>query len=99
MRFATRTFLWVFIPFVAMMGFNFWLIRTSVTSAVRDGLRETVLQNQKQLAAERARSDEQIGRILGVVAENPSLKAGLQLLVEERRTPEQARRTVEDQLS
>src|SRR5438067_846364 len=99
MRFATRTFLWVFIPFVAMMGFNFWLIRMSVTRAVRDGLRETVLQNEKLLAEERARSERQITRILAVIAENPALKAGLQLLIDEHRAPGQARSTVEDQLS
>src|SRR5947209_15844556 len=98
MRFVRRTFLWVFFQFLAMMGLNFWLIRASVTSAVREGLRETVLQNQKQLADERARVEQHMSRILGVVAENPSLKAGLQLMLDERAKPADARRTVEDQL-
>jgi putative nucleotidyltransferase with HDIG domain len=99
MRFATRTFLWVFIPFAAMMALNFWAFRMSVTSAVRDGLREAVLRNQTQIAAERARAEQRMARVLGVVAENPALKAGLQLLITERQSRDEARRTVEDQLS
>ena len=99
MRFATRAFLWSFLPFAALLAGSFWAVRTAALSAVREALRTSVRDNQVTLATEREKSESRNTRILRVAAENPSLKAGLQLLATERSARDAARRTVEDQLS
>jgi putative nucleotidyltransferase with HDIG domain len=99
MRFTTRTFLWVFLPFTLLLATNFWAMRSAVLTAVRDGLRSSVRQNQILLAGEHLRSERENNRVLKIVAENPALKAGIQLLLSEQGGRTEARRTVEDQLS
>jgi putative nucleotidyltransferase with HDIG domain len=99
MRFATRAFLWSFLPFAALLGGSFWAVRTAALSAVREALRTSVRDNQATLVREREQNETRNTRILRVAAENPGLKAGLQLLATERRARDAARRTVEDQLS
>ena len=99
MRFATRAFLWSFLPFAALLAGSFWAVRTAALSAVREALRTSVRDNQVTLVREREQSESRNTRILRVAAENPALKAGLQLLATERSARDAARRTVEDQLS
>lgn len=99
MRFATRTFLWSFLPFAALLAGSFWAVRTAALSAVREALRSSLRDNQTTLVREREQSESRNARILRVAAENPALKAGLQLLATERSAKDAARRTVEDQLS
>ncbi|MBZ5631583.1 MAG: HD domain-containing protein [Acidobacteriia bacterium] len=99
MRFTTRTFLWSFLPFAVLLAGSFWAVRTAALSAVREALRTSVRDNQVTLAREREQSESRNTRILRVAAENPALKAGLQLLATERSARDAARRTVEDQLS
>jgi putative nucleotidyltransferase with HDIG domain len=99
MRFATRAFLWSFLPFAALLAGSFWAVRTVALSAVREALRTSVRDNQVTLVREREQSESRNTRILRVAAENPALKAGLQLLATERSARETARHTVEDQLS
>jgi len=99
MRFATRAFLWSFLPFAALLGGSFWAVRAAALSAVREALRTSVRDNQVTLVRGRQQNEARNTRILRVAAENPGLKAGLQLLATERRARDAARRTVEDQLS
>ena len=99
MRFATRTFLSSFIPFAVLLAISFWAIRASVMETVRNGLRASVRDNQVGLAREQARSDGRNRKLLEGIGENPSLKAGLQLLAAEGGAAGQARNTVQDQLS
>jgi len=99
MRFATRTFLSSFIPFAVLLAVSFWAIRASVMATVRDGLRTSVRDNQVALAREQARNEGRNRKLLEGIGENPSLKAGLQLLAAEGGTNELARNTVQDQLS
>ena len=99
MRFATRTFLSSCVPFAVLLGVSFWVVRSTVMSTVRDGLRASVRENQVALAREQARNESRNRRLLQGVAENPTLKAGLQLLATERSARDQARNTVQDQLS
>ena len=99
MRFATRAFLWSFLPFTALLGGSFWAVRTAALSAVREALRTSVRDNQVTLVREREQNESRNTRILRVAAENPALKAGLELLATERSAKDAARRTVEDQLS
>ena len=99
MRFATRTFLSSFIPFAALLAVSFWAIRVSVIGTVRDTLRASVRDNQVALAREQARNQARDRKWLQGVAENPTLKAGLQLLSAERASGarDHARNTVEEQ--
>src|SRR3984893_1439150 len=99
MRFATRAFLWSFLPFAALLGGSFWAVRTAALSAVREALRTSVRDNQVTLMRLREQNESRNTGILRVAAENPALKAGLQLLATERSARDAARRTVEDQLS
>jgi putative nucleotidyltransferase with HDIG domain len=99
MRFATRIFLSSFVPFAVLLAVSFWAIRASVIATVRDGLRASVRDNQVALAREHARNEARNQKLLQGVAENPALKAGLQLLATERSVKDQARNTVQDQLS
>jgi putative nucleotidyltransferase with HDIG domain len=99
MRFATRIFLSSFVPFAVLLAVSFWAIRASVIATVRDGLRGSVRDNQVALAREQARNEARDQKLLQGVAENPALKAGLQLLATERSVRDQARNTVQDQLS
>src|ERR1700719_2076938 len=99
MRLATRTFLSIFVPLAALLVGSFWVLRLSVMAAVRDDLRRSVHQNQLALANERTRDQFQAARVLSILIENPSLKAGVQLLITERQDRAEARRTVDDQLT
>jgi putative nucleotidyltransferase with HDIG domain len=97
MRFATRTFLWAFIPFVFLLLGSFWTIQKLVEHTVRDGLRLSLRQTHASVARVRSHSELQNSRFLKILGENASLKAGLQLLLAAPKNGE-ARRTVEDQL-
>ncbi|MEO8049436.1 MAG: HD-GYP domain-containing protein [Acidobacteriota bacterium] len=99
MRFATRTFLNSFVPFAVLLGISFWGIRVSVIATVRDSLRASVRDNELVLARERTRTQVRDRKWLKGVAQNPTLKAGLQLLTTERggSTINPANKTVEDE--
>jgi HD-GYP domain-containing protein (c-di-GMP phosphodiesterase class II) len=97
MRFATRTFLFSFVPFAFLLMGSFWAIQKLVESTVRNGLRISLRQTHDSIARVRSKSELQNSRFLRVVGENSSLKAGLQLLLSERKSGA-ARLTVEDQL-
>jgi HD-GYP domain-containing protein (c-di-GMP phosphodiesterase class II) len=99
MRFATRTFLSSVVPVAVLLTASFWAIRSSVIATVRDGLRASVRDNEVALAREQTRNEARNKRLLQGVAENPTLKAGLQLLATERSVRDEARNTVQDQLS
>jgi HD-GYP domain-containing protein (c-di-GMP phosphodiesterase class II) len=99
MRFATRTFLSSFVPFAVLLAVSFWTIRTAVIATVRDGLRSSVRDKQVALAREHARNETRDRKLMQGIAENPTLKAGLQLLATEPGARDEARNTVQDQLS
>lgn len=97
MRFATRTFLWSFVPFAILLLGSFWAIQKMVEFTVRDGLHSSLRQTHLSIARVRSRSELQNSRFLRILGENASLKAGLQLLLAEPKSAD-ARLTVEDQL-
>jgi HD-GYP domain-containing protein (c-di-GMP phosphodiesterase class II) len=99
MRFSTRIFLGAFLPFTVLLAASFWVINLAATETIRDGLRRAVRDNHDVLARFEARSHDREVRILEGVAQNPTLKAGLEVLTNEHRVPEQARNTVRDQLT
>lgn len=73
------------------------MIQKLVQATVRDSLRTSLEENHKAVALVLAKSDLQNSRFLKVAGENAALKAGVQLLLPDRRNIE-ARATVEDQL-
>lgn len=85
MRFATRTFLWSFLPFVILLLGSFWAIQRLVEHTVRDSLRSSLRQTHVSVARVRSKSELQNSRFLKILGENPALKAGLQLLLAESR--------------
>jgi HD-GYP domain-containing protein (c-di-GMP phosphodiesterase class II) len=97
MRFRTRAFLLCFIPFALLLSVSFWMVQRFVQSTVREGLRTSLRENQLAIARIHAKNDLQNNRFLKVAGENPSLKAGIELLRSHPDSPT-ARRTVEDQL-
>ncbi len=97
MRLATRTLLWTILPFAVLLGGSFWAAQTLVLSAVRQDLRATIKETQASVVEMRTKEEQRNSRVLNIVAENPALKAGVQLLLEHSRNAD-ARRTVEDQL-
>ena len=97
MRFATRTFLWSFIPFALLLMGSFWAIQTKVVLTVRNGLRTSLREKQVSIARLRSKSELQNSRFLRIVGESAALKAGVQLLLADPKSGD-ARLTVEDQL-
>src|SRR5579872_893538 len=97
MRLGTRAFLWSFVPFALLLAGSFWMIQQQVQSTVREGLHSSLREAHASMARMRERSELQNSRFLRIVAENPSLKAGLQLLLTDTKSGD-ARLTVEDQL-
>jgi hypothetical protein len=77
MRFATRAFLWSFIPFAILLACSFWVIQRRVQHTVRSGLRSSLREAHISMARLRQESELQNGRFPRIVAENPPLKAGL----------------------
>jgi HD-GYP domain-containing protein (c-di-GMP phosphodiesterase class II) len=96
-RLRTRAFLICFVPFAALLAFAFWMTQDLVQNAVREGLRRSLRQNQVAIARLHAKTELESSRFLKVAGENPALKAGMQLLLQNAGNPA-ARRTVEDQL-
>lgn len=96
MRFSTRTFLFSFVPIAVLLSCAFWEIQTLTQGAVRNSLRASLKETHAHLAALNEQRELQNSRFLRVVAENPALKAGIQLVLVERNAA--ARRTLEDQL-
>jgi HD-GYP domain-containing protein (c-di-GMP phosphodiesterase class II) len=97
MRFATRAFLWSFVPFALLLAGSFWGIQQRVQTTVRTGLRSSLREAQMSMARLRQETELQNNRFLRIVAENPPLKAGLQLLLLNPKSGS-ARLTLEDQL-
>jgi HD-GYP domain-containing protein (c-di-GMP phosphodiesterase class II) len=97
MRFATRTFLWSFVPFALLLMAIFWGIQKQVVTTVRNELRSSLREEQVSIAHIYSKSELQNSRFLRIVAENAALKAGVQLVLADPKSGD-ARLTVEDQL-
>ncbi len=97
MPLRTRTLLLCFAPVAVLLALSFWMTQRLVQTRVHEGLRTSLRENQRAIALVRSQSDLQSSKLLKVVGENPTLKAGLQLLLAEPASSV-ARYTVEDQL-
>ena len=86
-----------FIPFVALLGVSFLVTRELVVTTVRQETHTSLSDNQLAIARIHAKSDLQNSRFLKIAGENPTLKAGIDLMRNHPGDPG-ARRTLEDQL-
>lgn len=98
MRFATRTFLLSFGPLALLLLVSFWAVQILVQNAVRDQLESSLRQTHQSIAQMQSKNEAHDARLLRILGENSTLKAGLQLLLASRDSRE-ARITVEDQLT
>ncbi|MFN7932320.1 MAG: HD-GYP domain-containing protein [Bryobacteraceae bacterium] len=96
MRFATRTFLWSFVPFAFLLLGSFAAIQWMVQATVHERLRTSLRETHTSIARVRSRSELQNSRFLRIIGENASLKAGIELLA--ANDDKGARLTLEDQL-
>ncbi|MEZ5351319.1 MAG: HD domain-containing protein [Bryobacteraceae bacterium] len=97
MTLARRVFLWMVAPMGALLVAGFVAAGYTVEDRVKDQLRRAQRESEQRLRRVREGYQERNRRLLGVLAENPSLKAGLGLL-HSGLPPAEVRRTIEDQL-
>ena len=95
--FAARVFALSFAPVCVLLVGSFWAIQHMVGEQVKDGLRASLRQSHTFVSRVRANYELQNSRLLTVLAENPSLKAGFELVRLEPNSAA-ARRTLEEQL-
>jgi HD-GYP domain-containing protein (c-di-GMP phosphodiesterase class II) len=94
---AVRTFACSFIPLMLLLVGSFWAVERAVVATVRNGLRSSLREHQASVGRMRLNKQRQNSRSLRALSENPALKAGLRLILQDR-TSKDARLTVEDQL-
>lgn len=97
MRFATRTFLLSFGPLSLLLLVSFWTVQLRVQHTVRQQLESSLRQTHESIARTQVMNEARDSRLLRIVGENATLKAGIQLLLAAHNNRE-ARVTVEDQL-
>ncbi len=95
---SLRVFGLTFVPICAALAVSFLIFRWRLAENVKAGLRETLLESQEELTQVRADARKQQHQLVAMIAENPSLKAGIGLW-RQMGGREEARRTIEDQLS
>jgi HAMP domain-containing protein len=98
--FAWRVFILAFVPVCGVLVGSFTAVRMMMGEQVKEGLRNSLRQTHEFLVRTRAAQELQNTRILGVIAENPALKAGFALMRTAGAGSEaEARRTLEDQIT
>jgi signal transduction histidine kinase/CheY-like chemotaxis protein len=98
---ATRTFLFSFLPICLTLAGSFYAIGGAIRSKTKEGLEESFHRSLGLLDQINAGSKRQANQLLGILSENPGLKAGIGLLRETHLDPSarlQIRSTIEDQL-
>ena len=98
---ATRTFLFSFLPICLTLAGSFYAISGAIRGKIREGLEESFHRTAGLLDQINADSKRQATQLLGILSENPGLKAGIGLLREthfDESARSQIRSTIEDQL-
>jgi hypothetical protein len=95
-----RAFLFAFVPMALTLVLSFFVIGRAVESRIKDRLRASLQETETLISRRESASSAQVYRALSAVSENPSLKAGIGLLRENRdpRFQEEARETLARQL-
>jgi hypothetical protein len=81
---ATRAFLLAAIPMALTLAVSFALVSRAVESRIKERLRESMQKTEAMLSHREAEYSARRARVLSVLTENPSLKAGIGLLRETR---------------
>src|SRR3982074_1717721 len=98
---ATRTFLLSFLPICLTLAGSFYAISGAIRSKTKEGLEESFHRTERLLDQINADSKRRATQLLGLLSENPGLKAGIGLLREahyDESARSQIRSTIEDQL-
>jgi HD-GYP domain-containing protein (c-di-GMP phosphodiesterase class II) len=82
LSFATRAFLFAFIPMVLTLVVSFFLVSKAVEGRIKGQLRESLQRTEAILARKEADYSQHSIRVLYALTQNPSLKAGIGLLRE-----------------
>jgi putative nucleotidyltransferase with HDIG domain len=96
-----RAFFFAFVPIVLTLLLCFIVVQKAVEVRIKDRLRASLHETETRISRQDAEHSQQILRTLYTLTENPSLKAGIALLQENRdpRVQEQVQETLERQLS
>jgi signal transduction histidine kinase len=98
---ATRTFLLSFLPICLTLAGSFYAISGAIRGKTKEGLEESFHRTAGLLDQINADSKRRTTQLLGILSENPGLKAGIGLLREthfDESARSQIRGTIEDQL-
>lgn len=78
--FGVRVFLTTFLPAAALLSVSFILVRYFLLNGIKENLRNTLLTSHEFIGRTQANIESQNTRLLSVLAESPSLKAGMELV-------------------
>ncbi len=97
---ATRAFLFGSVPMVMTLVLSFIVVSQAVEGRIRRQLRESLQKTEAMLSRREAAYSQHNLRLLSILTENPSLKAGISLLREgwDGRLQEQVHATLVSQL-
>jgi putative nucleotidyltransferase with HDIG domain len=95
-----RAFLFAFIPMVLTLMLSFFVVQKAVEVRIKDRLRASLHETETMMSRREAEHSQQILRALATLTENPSLKAGISLMQENRdgRLTEEVQETLARQL-
>src|SRR5580700_764375 len=79
---ATRTFLLSFLPICLTLAGSFYAISGAIRGKTKEGLEESFHRTAGLLDQINADSKRRTTQLLGILSENPGLKAGIGLLRE-----------------
>ena len=98
---AMRAFLFAFVPMVLTLLLCFIVVQKAVEGRIKDRLRASLHETETRISRRDAEHSQQTLRTLYTLTENPSLKAGITLLQQNRdsRLHEQVQETLERQLN
>lgn len=99
--FALRVFLTTFLPVALLLCLSFAAVRWLVQDRIKENLRASLRNSHEFVTRIRANYDIQNNKLLAVVAANPSLKAGMELVRQQGGSSQEdsARKTLDEQLS
>ncbi|HWB87211.1 MAG TPA: ATP-binding protein [Bryobacteraceae bacterium] len=93
-----RAFLFSFVPVCVVLVASFVAVNVFVRQRVKSSLRDSLQKSEGMLDHASAVYSSRVSELLRVLAENPGLKAAVGLLGEESGSPDEVRRTIEEQL-
>lgn len=98
--FGVRVFLTTFLPAAALLSVSFFLVRYFLLNGIKENLRTTLLTSHEFVSRTQTNFEAQNAKLLSVLADSPSLKAGMELVRQYRaKDGEPVRPTLDSLLS